>query len=162
MSSNIAEIAIAAPLPSNPLDVIPAEMPFDVPYGRPISLERAEAVIHAAVAEARKRNWKMNIAVADSGGNLVAFQRMDGAMPCLDSDCGTQGASSRDLPPPNEGLRGRHQPYASQLSTGVRWGHCISRRHSIDRPRRYHRRNRLFGRHGFTGRSRGRGRRGSN
>jgi len=50
------------------------------PYGPPISLERAEAVIHAAVAEARKRNWKMNVAVADSGGNLVAFQRMDGAM----------------------------------------------------------------------------------
>ena len=26
------------------------------------------------------RNWKMNVAVADSGGNLVAFERMDGAM----------------------------------------------------------------------------------
>jgi hypothetical protein len=32
------------------------------------------------VAEAMKRNWKMNVAVADSGGNLVAFQRVDGAM----------------------------------------------------------------------------------
>ncbi|MGA9354471.1 MAG: heme-binding protein [Terriglobales bacterium] len=64
----------------NPLDVIPADMPFDVPYGPPISLDRAEAAIQAAAAEARKRNWKMNIAVADSGGNLVAFQRMDGAM----------------------------------------------------------------------------------
>ncbi|MCE0499186.1 MAG: heme-binding protein [Methylacidiphilales bacterium] len=65
---------------SNPLDVIPDELPFDVPYGVPISLNEAEAVIHAAVAEARKRNWKMNVAVVDSGGNLVAFQRMDGAM----------------------------------------------------------------------------------
>lgn len=37
-------------------------------------------MIHAAVAEARKRNWKMNLAVADSGGNVVAFRRMDGAM----------------------------------------------------------------------------------
>jgi glc operon protein GlcG len=80
MSSKIAEIAIEAPLTSNPLDVIPNEIPFDAPYGRPISLEQAQAVIHAAVAEARKRNWKMNVAVADSGGNLVAFQRMDGAM----------------------------------------------------------------------------------
>jgi len=53
---------------------------FDVPYGLPISLEQAQAVIQAAVAEAKKRNWKMNVAVADSGGNLVAFQRMDGAM----------------------------------------------------------------------------------
>jgi len=80
MSSNIAEIAIETPLTSNPLDVIPNEIPFDVPYGRPVSLDQAQAVIHAAVVEAKKRDWKMNIAVADSGGNLVAFQRMDGAM----------------------------------------------------------------------------------
>jgi glc operon protein GlcG len=65
---------------SNPLDVVPDEMPFDVPYGSPISLARAQAVIRAAVAEATRRNWKMNVAVADSGGNLVVFQRMDGAM----------------------------------------------------------------------------------
>jgi glc operon protein GlcG len=65
---------------SNPLDVVPEEMPFDVPYGRPISLARAQAAVNAAVAEATQRNWKMNVAVVDSGGNLVAFQRMDGAM----------------------------------------------------------------------------------
>ncbi len=65
---------------SNPLDTIPDEMPYDVPYGPPISLEQAQAVIQAAAAEANKRNWKMNMAVVDSGGNLVAFQRMDGAM----------------------------------------------------------------------------------
>jgi uncharacterized protein GlcG (DUF336 family) len=81
MSKNKTAIAIeTAPTPSNPLDVIPDEMPFDVPYGLPISLDRAQAVIGAAVAEAKKRKWKMNVAVADSGGNLVAFQRMDGAM----------------------------------------------------------------------------------
>ncbi|MFZ0801763.1 MAG: heme-binding protein [Terriglobales bacterium] len=80
MSSNTPEIPAGRPLTANPLDAVPAEIPFDVPYGLPISLYRAEAVIHAAVAEARKRNWKMNVAVADSGGNLVAFQRMDGAM----------------------------------------------------------------------------------
>jgi uncharacterized protein GlcG (DUF336 family) len=80
MSSNLAEIAIEAPLTSNPLDVIPDEIPFDVPYGLPIPLQQAQAVIKAAVDEAKKRNWKMNVAVADSGGNLVAFQRMDGAM----------------------------------------------------------------------------------
>src|SRR5580704_13948211 len=65
---------------SNPLDAVPDEIPFDVPYGIPISLARAQAAIHAAVAEAKQRNWKMNVAVADAGGNLVAFQRMDGAM----------------------------------------------------------------------------------
>lgn len=80
MPSKQTGAVLAAPISSNPLDVIPDQMPFDVPYGLPISLDRAEAVIHAAVAEAKKRNWKMNIAVSDSGGNLVAFQRMDGAM----------------------------------------------------------------------------------
>jgi len=64
----------------NPLDAVPDKIPFDIPYGPPISLERAQAAIHAAVAEAKRRNWKMNVAVVDSGGNLVAFQRMDGAM----------------------------------------------------------------------------------
>jgi uncharacterized protein GlcG (DUF336 family) len=54
-------------------------MPFDVPYGAPISLERAEAAIAATVAEAKKRDWKFNVTVVDTGGNLVAFQRMDGA-----------------------------------------------------------------------------------
>jgi glc operon protein GlcG len=68
------------PAETNPLDFVPDKIPFDIPYGRPISLDRAQAVIHAAVAEAMKRNWKMNLAVVDSGGNLVAFQRMDGAM----------------------------------------------------------------------------------
>ena len=65
---------------TNPLDFVPDEIPFDLPYGPPISLARAQAVIHAAVAEATRRNWKMNVAVADSGGNLVAFARMDSAM----------------------------------------------------------------------------------
>jgi len=65
--------------PANPLDAVPDKMPFDVPYGAPISLERAGAVIAAAVAEAKKHDWKLNVAVVDSGGNLVAFQRMDGA-----------------------------------------------------------------------------------
>jgi uncharacterized protein GlcG (DUF336 family) len=80
MSSNNTQGSIEARPTSNPLDVVPDQIPFDVPYGLPISLNQAEAVIHAAVAEAKKRNWKMNVAVADSGGNLVAFQRMDGAM----------------------------------------------------------------------------------
>ena len=62
-----------------PLDAIPEKMPFATPYGEPISLERAQAVIAAAKAEAKKRGWAMNMAVLDSGANLVAFERMDGA-----------------------------------------------------------------------------------
>jgi uncharacterized protein GlcG (DUF336 family) len=62
----------------NPLDTVAEKMPFDVPYGTPISLERAQAAIAAAMAEAKKRDWKMGVAVVDSGANVVAFQRMDG------------------------------------------------------------------------------------
>ncbi len=63
----------------NPLDVVPDKMPFNVPYGAPIPLARAQALIAAATAEATRRGWAMNVAVVDSGGNLVAFARMDGA-----------------------------------------------------------------------------------
>jgi glc operon protein GlcG len=71
-------LAQTAPAP-NPLDAVPDKMPFDVPYGAPIPLERAQAVIAAAMAEATKHDWKMNVSVVDAGGNLVAFGRMDGA-----------------------------------------------------------------------------------
>ena len=80
MLNNAAEITNEATATPNPLDGVPGKIRFDVAYGPPISLAQAQAVIQAAVAEAKKRNWKMNIAVADSGGNLVVFQRMDGAM----------------------------------------------------------------------------------
>jgi len=64
---------------TNPLDVVPDKMPFDIAYGAPISLDRADAVIAAAIAESKKRDWKLNCAVVDSGANLVSFKRMDGA-----------------------------------------------------------------------------------
>jgi glc operon protein GlcG len=74
----VAAFGQSAPAP-NPLDTVPEKMPFDIPYGTPIGLDRAEAAIAAAVAEAKRHDWKMNVAVVDAGGNLVAFQRMDGA-----------------------------------------------------------------------------------
>jgi glc operon protein GlcG len=71
--------APAAPAAANPLDTVPDKMPFNVPYGAPIPLARAEGLIQAAIAEATKHGWAMNIAVVDSGTNLVSFGRMDGA-----------------------------------------------------------------------------------
>ncbi|MBA6155185.1 heme-binding protein [Tenacibaculum sp. S7007] len=44
-----------------------------------ITLEQAEKIIVAAKAKSIEINTKMNIAVVDSGANLVAFARMDGA-----------------------------------------------------------------------------------
>jgi glc operon protein GlcG len=54
-------------------------IPFDVPYGTPVSLETARKVIAAVEAEAARHRWKMNIAVVDTHGDLVHFSRMDGA-----------------------------------------------------------------------------------
>jgi uncharacterized protein GlcG (DUF336 family) len=58
---------------------VPAAMPFDVPYGESIGLEQAKKVAEAAAAEAKKHNWKFNIAVVGPSGDLVYFERMDGA-----------------------------------------------------------------------------------
>jgi uncharacterized protein GlcG (DUF336 family) len=57
----------------------PDAMPFDIPYGVSIGLEKAKQVMAAAEAEGKKRNWKMNIAVVDTNGELVHFSRMEGA-----------------------------------------------------------------------------------
>ncbi|WP_299005978.1 heme-binding protein [uncultured Shewanella sp.] len=44
-----------------------------------ITLAQAEKLIAAAQAKSIELNTKMNIAIVDSGANLVAFARMDGA-----------------------------------------------------------------------------------
>jgi glc operon protein GlcG len=64
--------------PAPSLDTIPEKIPFGEPYGAPISAQRAMSLVQAAAAEAANKGWAMNIAVVDSGANLVAFLRMDG------------------------------------------------------------------------------------
>ena len=46
-------------------------------YGAPISLENAKKVAAAALAEVRKNNWTMAVAVVDPAGDLVYFEKMD-------------------------------------------------------------------------------------
>jgi uncharacterized protein GlcG (DUF336 family) len=72
--------AVSAQQPAPPnLDAIPDQMPFNIPYGPPIAADKAHAIIVAAVTEAKKRNWFMNCAVVDPNGDLMTFERMDGA-----------------------------------------------------------------------------------
>ena len=63
----------------NPLDVIPEKIPFNVPYGTPVTLKQAQAAIQASLDEATRRGWEMNVAVVGPSGDLIAFARMDGA-----------------------------------------------------------------------------------
>jgi uncharacterized protein GlcG (DUF336 family) len=47
------------------------------PYGMNVSVDVAKKASAAAVAEARKNNWSTAVAVTDTAGNLVYFERMD-------------------------------------------------------------------------------------
>jgi len=47
------------------------------PYGAPISLENAKKAAATAIAEARKNNWTMALAVVDPNGTLVYYEKLD-------------------------------------------------------------------------------------
>ncbi len=47
-------------------------------YGTSIGLETARKAATAAIAEARKNNWAMAVAVVDISGDLLYFEKMDG------------------------------------------------------------------------------------
>jgi len=61
------------------LNTVPKQTPFNFPFGTPISLRAAQALIQAGIAAANKRGWPEDFAVVDWSGNLVAFARMDGS-----------------------------------------------------------------------------------
>lgn len=50
--------------------------PPQIPYGVSISTDSAKQVAAAAVAESVKNRFKMAIAIVDTGGHLVYFERM--------------------------------------------------------------------------------------
>ncbi len=45
-----------------------------------LTLEEANRIAQGALQTAAELNIKINVAVADAGGRLIAFQRMDGAI----------------------------------------------------------------------------------
>lgn len=62
-------IAFAAPA---------AAQQVPVPYGTPISLGQAQAIIAAAERSALAHNFTMAFAVVEPSGELILFQKMDG------------------------------------------------------------------------------------
>ena len=48
------------------------------PYGLAITVDNAKKAAAPALAEARKNNWTMAVAIVDPGGDLVYFEKMDG------------------------------------------------------------------------------------
>jgi glc operon protein GlcG len=59
-----------------PLMVQAQQMPF--PYGESIGLDAARKLADAAIADARKNSWNMCVAIVDTHGWLVFFEKMDG------------------------------------------------------------------------------------
>jgi len=51
-------------------------------YGAGLTLETAKKMLEAAEKEGEKQGVPMTIAIADAGGNLIAFNRMDNAILC--------------------------------------------------------------------------------
>lgn len=68
----IARMAVAASIA-----VISSSALAQQPYGMNVSVDVAKKASAAAVAEARKNNWSTAVAVTDTAGNLVYFERMD-------------------------------------------------------------------------------------
>jgi glc operon protein GlcG len=47
------------------------------PYGMAVTLDNAKKAAAPALAEARKNNWTMAVAIVDAAGDLVYFEKMD-------------------------------------------------------------------------------------
>jgi glc operon protein GlcG len=60
------------------LAVLPIFAQLPNSYGTAINIESARKVASAAIAEARKNNWNMAIAIVDPAGELIYFEKLDG------------------------------------------------------------------------------------
>lgn len=69
-------LAVTAALAlAGPIAVAAQQAPM--PYGAPMSLDAAKKAMAAAEAEARKSNWPVAIAILDTTGSLIMFQKLD-------------------------------------------------------------------------------------
>lgn len=71
---NLSGIVVAVALASLASFATAEITPF---YGAPVNLETAKKIAAGAMAEARKNNWKMAVAVVDTSGMLIYYEMMD-------------------------------------------------------------------------------------
>jgi len=69
-------VALVAVISVPALAQTPFAPPPQLPYGLSVSTENAKIAAAASIAEAQKNNWKEAIAVVDTGGYLVYFEKM--------------------------------------------------------------------------------------
>ena len=75
MSTRLLKFLVALMLALCAMSAVPQMLPN--PYGPPVSLDNAKKAATAALAEARKNNWNMAVAVVDPAGNLIYYEKMD-------------------------------------------------------------------------------------
>jgi len=78
---------------------------MSIPYGLSISLENAKKVVAPALAEARKNNWTMAVAIVDTAGNLVYFEKMDGTQTASASIAVDKARSAAQFKRPTKALQ---------------------------------------------------------
>jgi glc operon protein GlcG len=59
------------------LAIAQAQTQGPMPYGANVSLENARKAAAPALAEAEKNHWDMAVAIVDTSGNLVYYEKMD-------------------------------------------------------------------------------------
>ncbi len=75
----LAFTAVAGSAQTAPAATAPMAAPPVTPYGMSIGIDLAKKAAAAALAEARRNNFYMVVAIVDTAGNLVYFEKMDGA-----------------------------------------------------------------------------------
>jgi uncharacterized protein GlcG (DUF336 family) len=108
---------------SQPARLLAAEETAFAPLAtQDLSLEQAQQVLAAALAAAEEQGTKMDIAVVDTGGNLKAFARMDGAWLGSIDIATTKARTARYFDLPTEALGELSQPggplYGIEVSNG--------------------------------------------
>ncbi len=98
-----ASIAALCVAPFTASAQTPAAGPM--PYGPSITLEAAKKAIAGAEAEAKKNNWWMAIAVVDTAGKLVAFERMDNTQIASNEIAVGKAVSANNLKRPTKVLQ---------------------------------------------------------
>ena len=76
-----------------------------IPYGLSINLEDAKKVAAPALAEAKKNNWTMAVAIVDTAGNLVYFEKMDGTQVASAAIAMDKARSSAQFKRPTKALQ---------------------------------------------------------
>jgi glc operon protein GlcG len=95
----------------------PAPPAPPMPYGPSVGLDAAKKAVAAAEAEAKKNGWWMAIAVVDTAGRLVAFERMDNTqMGSIDIALG-KATTANNLKRPTKAL----QDIIAQGGAGMRF-----------------------------------------